>query len=102
MISRSAFGNATFGANVVEVVLSTAKALPAARAAMTKASITGTMMRLITHPLSQVRGVEAFSHRYSAPQGRSGKPLIVGRPQGMMGPHGPHPTTDDRRRPRSR
>jgi hypothetical protein len=36
-----------------EVVLSTAKALPAARAARTNASIMGTMMRLITHPLSK-------------------------------------------------
>jgi hypothetical protein len=54
MISRSAFGNAAaFGADVVKVVLSTAKALPAARAAMTIASISATMMRLITHPLSK-------------------------------------------------
>src|SRR5215213_1677851 len=36
-----------------EVVSSTAKAAVAARAAMTKASITGTMMRLITHLLSK-------------------------------------------------
>ena len=53
MMSRSAFGNAAFGADVVKVVLSTAKAFPAARAVMTNASITGTMMRLITHPLSK-------------------------------------------------
>ena len=42
-----------FGTDVVKVVLSMAKALPAARAAMTIASISATMMRLITHPLSK-------------------------------------------------
>jgi hypothetical protein len=43
------------------VVSSPAKAAVAVRVATTNASITGTMMRLITHLLSQVRGLEAFS-----------------------------------------
>src|SRR5215203_5167641 len=60
--SRQSLSTAAWERTILKgVVLPTAKAAAAARAATTNARITSTMMRLITHLLSQVRGLEAFS-----------------------------------------
>src|SRR5215208_6944362 len=59
--SRQSLATAAFERTILKVVLSTAKAAAAARAATTNASITGTMMRYMRRISFLSKGVETFS-----------------------------------------